>query len=103
MTKKMRKERLEWCLQHKDWTLEDWRNVIWSDETAVVLLHRRGRYRIWRKADEATVKKCIRERWKGYSEFMFWGCLLMIREDLVIAGLLRQSKRRKKLQIRLRS
>lgn len=74
LTKKMRKERLEWCLQHKDWTLEDWKNVIWSDETAVVLLHRRGGYRIWRKADEAFVKSCIRERWKGYSEFMFWGC-----------------------------
>lgn len=49
-------------------------NVIWSDETSVVLLHRRGGYRIWRKADEAFVRSCIRERWKGYSEFMFWGC-----------------------------
>lgn len=74
LTKKMRKERLEWCLEHKDWTLEDWKNVIWSDETAVVLLHRRGGYRIWRKADELFLKSCIRERWKGYSEFMFWGC-----------------------------
>jgi hypothetical protein len=70
----MRKERLDWCLEHKDWTLEDWKNVIWTDETAIVLLHRRGGYRVWRKVDEAVVKSCIRERWKGYSEFMFWGC-----------------------------
>ena len=27
--------RLKWCLDHKDWTLEDWKNVIWSDETSV--------------------------------------------------------------------
>jgi transposase len=74
LTKKMRKERLQWCLQHENWTIEDWKNVIWSDETSVVLLHRRGGYRIWRKADEAFVRSCIRERWKGYSEFMFWGC-----------------------------
>lgn len=74
LTEKMRKERLEWCLARKDWTLEDWKNVIWSDETSVVLLHRRGGYRIWRRADEKLQKSCIRERWKGSSEFMFWGC-----------------------------
>jgi transposase len=74
LTKKMMHDRLQWCLAHQDWTLEDWKNVIWSDETAVVLLHRRGGYRIWRKADERFVRSCIRERWKGYSEFMFWGC-----------------------------
>lgn len=70
----MKEDRLKWCLQHQDWTLEDWKNVIWSDETSVVLLHRRGGYRVWRKVDEAFVRSCIRERWKGYSEFMFWGC-----------------------------
>ena len=74
LTKKMREERLKWCEAHKDWTLEDWKSVIWSDETSVVLLHRRGGYRIWRTKDEAVVKSAIRERWKGYSEFMFWGC-----------------------------
>ncbi|PQM43535.1 hypothetical protein VC83_09662 [Pseudogymnoascus destructans] len=74
LTKKMRAERLKWCLDHQHWTLEDWKNVIWSDETSVVLNHRRGGYRIWRKADEAFLRSCIRERWKGYSEFMFWGC-----------------------------
>jgi transposase len=74
LTKKMMQARLQWCLRHKDWTLEDWKVVIWSDETAVVLLHRRGGYRVWRTAEEQFVRSCIRERWKGYSEFMFWGC-----------------------------
>ncbi|CAI0645621.1 unnamed protein product [Colletotrichum noveboracense] len=74
LTAKMKAERLAWCLQYKDWTLEDWKKVIWSDETSVVLLHRRGGYRLWRRPDEAFARSCIRERWKGYSEFMFWGC-----------------------------
>lgn len=74
LTQKMRAERLQWCKDHEQWTLEDWKNVIWSDETSVVLLHRRGGYRLWRTSDEAVVRSCIRERWKGYSEFMFWGC-----------------------------
>lgn len=27
------KIRLEWALKHKDWTVEDWSNVLWSDES----------------------------------------------------------------------
>lgn len=69
----MRDERLAWCKAHEDWTLEDWKDVIWSDETSIILLHRRGSYRIWRRADERFLRSCIRERWKGASEFMFWG------------------------------
>ena len=46
LTKQMREERYRWCQEHADWTLEDWKNVIWSDETSIVLNHRRGGYRI---------------------------------------------------------
>ena len=74
LTQKMRDKRLRWCLDHKDWTLEDWKNVIWTDETSIVLSQRRGGYRVWRTYDEVFVKSSIRERWKGYSEFIFWGC-----------------------------
>lgn len=74
LTQRMKDERLKWCQDHADWTLEDWKRVIWSDETSVLLGHRRGGYRIWRRSDEAFVKSAIRPRWKGYSEFMFWGC-----------------------------
>ncbi|EQB44548.1 hypothetical protein CGLO_16699 [Colletotrichum gloeosporioides Cg-14] len=70
----MKAERFAWCLCYKDWILEDWKKVIWSDETSVVLLHRWGGYCLWRRPDEAYTCSCIRERWKGYSEFMFWGC-----------------------------
>jgi transposase len=29
--------RLKWCQDHKDWTLEDWKNVIWSDKTSITM------------------------------------------------------------------
>jgi transposase len=74
--------RLKFCLDHKDWTLDDWKNVIWSDETSVVLNFRRGGYRVWRRSDERFVKSCIRPRWKGYSEFMFWACFTYDRKVL---------------------
>ena len=74
LSETMRKARLEWCLAHQSWSLEDWKHVIWSDETSVVLCVRRGGYRVWRKPDQSVNKTAIRERWKGYSEFMFWAC-----------------------------
>ena len=70
----MKTQRLAFALAHEHWTLEDWKNVIWSDETSVLLGHRRGGYRVWRLPSEAFTKSCIRERWKGFQEFMFWGC-----------------------------
>lgn len=61
----MKKIRHEFCAQVGNWTLEDWKNVIWSDETSVVLGYRRGKYRVWRTPDETCQRSCIRERWKG--------------------------------------
>lgn len=69
-----KKERLAWCLERKDWTLEQWKDIIFSDETSVQLGGVRGRRRVWRKPDEAFHDHVIRRRWKGFSEFMFWGC-----------------------------
>jgi hypothetical protein len=46
LTKEQMQERLKWCLEHKDWTLEDWKNVIWTDETSVQLGGVRGRRRV---------------------------------------------------------
>jgi hypothetical protein len=58
----MRKIRYEWALAHQYWTLEDWKKVIWSDETSVILGHRRGQVRVWRAADEAYKDTVIRRR-----------------------------------------
>jgi hypothetical protein len=42
----MKMARLAFAIDHAHWTLDDWKNVIWSDETSVVLGHRRGSYRV---------------------------------------------------------
>jgi hypothetical protein len=28
---------LKWCLDHEHWNLENWKNVIWTNETSVQL------------------------------------------------------------------
>ena len=74
LTAAMREARLQFALRYKDWTLEQWKDVIWTDETSVCLGARRGKKRVWRTSKEKYKESCIRTRYKGFSEFMFWGC-----------------------------
>ena len=46
LTEAMREARYQFALRYKDWELEDWKNVIWTDETSMVLGHHRGGTRI---------------------------------------------------------
>ena len=32
-----RKRRVDWCIDHRDWTTEQWQKVIWSDESPFTL------------------------------------------------------------------
>ena len=42
-------------------TIEDWKNVIWTDETSVLVGSRRGnRTRILRRANKMFAKECCR-------------------------------------------
>jgi hypothetical protein len=72
LTSAMKKARIEFCRSVAHWTLEDWKKVIWTDETSVVMGLRRGGVRIWRRTWERFTKSCVRARWKGCSEFMWW-------------------------------
>jgi transposase len=74
LTEAARLKHLKFCIDHQYWTLEDWKAVIFTDETAVVLGHRRGAIRVWRTVADSHDRTCIRRRWKGFSDFMVWGC-----------------------------
>ena len=34
---------MDFAIRHKDWTLEDWKRVVWSDDTKVNHLESDGR------------------------------------------------------------
>ncbi len=40
-------------------TIEDWKNVAWSDESRFLLRHSDGRVRIWRKEHESMDPSCL--------------------------------------------
>ena len=35
LTADQRTARLSWALEHRNWTMDDWKRVIWSDETKI--------------------------------------------------------------------
>jgi transposase len=70
----MKEARLAWCNERKHWTLEDWKNIIFSDETSIILGGVRGKWRVWRKKDKTYHHHCVVRRWKGKKEFIWWSC-----------------------------
>ncbi len=49
LSAKNRKRRLQFTQAHQNWTIDDWKNVAWSDESRFLLQHSDCRVRIWRK------------------------------------------------------
>lgn len=66
-------KRLAWAIEHKDWTLEQWRTILWSDETWVVGGPHRKQY-VTRRIDEEWDPTCIVEKHQRKGGWMFWGC-----------------------------
>jgi hypothetical protein len=52
LNERHRKLRFEFCLRHKDWTVDDWRKVIFSDECNVEAGPSGGSRTVWRKPEQ---------------------------------------------------
>ncbi len=73
ITEKIRKRRLKWCKERRNWTLEQWRTVIWSDESRFALFKADGRQTCWRRVGERFHHACINPTVKyGGGSAMFW-------------------------------
>jgi transposase len=77
LSKKHRRARLKWAQTHKDWTVEDWKSVAWSDESKVNRLGSDGRQWVWKKAKENLNDRLVQGTLKfGGGSLMVWGCML---------------------------
>jgi hypothetical protein len=68
-----RKRRVDWCLESRDWNIEQWRKIIWSDESPFTLRYNR-RTRVWRLSDERFKPFATRGTLKHDKKIMIWGC-----------------------------
>lgn len=73
LSQKNRDLRLAWAQEHKDWTLEDWCKILWTDETWVTGGRHRKQY-VTRKAGEELHPDCVLTKLQRRKGWMFWGC-----------------------------
>src|SRR6185369_16728087 len=48
INEQQRINRLNWCIEKKDWSIRKWKNIIWSDESRFTLFKTDGPGRVWR-------------------------------------------------------
>ena len=78
LSKQHRKERLDWAISHQDWTVEDWKVVLWSDETKINRLGSDGRKWVWKLPGENLNDRLVEGTLKfGGGSLMMWGCMGM--------------------------
>ena len=66
--------RLEFARAHKDWTVEDWKRVIFTDEMSVKIGdQRKDIVWVWRKPGEEFHKDCVDPKKRSGAGMMFWG------------------------------
>ncbi|KAJ1299603.1 hypothetical protein OPQ81_012023 [Rhizoctonia solani] len=70
------KAHLEFAKVHKDWTVEDWKRVLWSDETKINRLWSDGVHWAWAWPGEKLSDQLIVPTANfGGGSLMFWGCM----------------------------
>ena len=70
------KKRLDFAKRHRDWTVTDWRRVIWSDESKVNRFNSDGRAWAWVRDGESLQDRHVKPTVKhGGGSIMVWGCM----------------------------
>lgn len=74
VTEVNRKKRLAWAKERKEW-VDEWNNVIWSDESKFELFRGNGKRWVWRQPHEKYDIDCLIPTVKsGQQGIMVWGC-----------------------------
>jgi hypothetical protein len=67
------RKRVKFARAHLDWTPEQWREVLWSDESPFVFRYA-ARKRVWKIAGEYNHKSLFKGTVKHDKKIMVWGC-----------------------------
>ena len=72
-----RQRRLKFAQYHESWTVEDWKRVLWTDETKVNRIGSDGKVYVWKKQGEAISDQTTTPTVKhgGGNNLMVWGCM----------------------------
>lgn len=68
-------KRMAWCEDVSNWSDEEWRKVIWTDESSLELGLSSHKVKVWRKEGERYKADCLApNKRSGRISVMFWGC-----------------------------
>ncbi|GBO44452.1 hypothetical protein AVEN_115964-1 [Araneus ventricosus] len=74
LTKRHRQLRLQWAREHRDWTMDKWKRVSWSDESRFLIHHVDSRVRVHRLPGEQLLPSCTADHTQtGGGGIMLWG------------------------------
>ena len=64
-------------MEHANWTVEDWKHVLWTDETKINRIGSDGRVYTWKKRGEPMLDHTTSATVKhgGGNNLMVWGCM----------------------------
>jgi transposase len=73
-----RRLRMQWARSKLIWDIENWKDIIFSDEMMIVLRADNGHIKVWRRVGERWRPEClgvVRNRPTRTLKIMVWGCL----------------------------
>ena len=77
LTARHRRERLQWAERCKEYTVEDWKRVVWTDETKINHLGSDERKWVWKEVGEPLSDRLVESTVKfGGGNVMMWDCML---------------------------
>lgn len=75
LTKKQKTNRVKFAQKHRNWTADQWRRIIWSDESKFEVTVGDERSKVIREKGEAFHKDCLKRKVKFPASVMIWGCM----------------------------
>ncbi|XP_044765377.1 uncharacterized protein LOC123321711 [Coccinella septempunctata] len=81
-----RRARLEFAREHINWTSEQWKAVLFTDESRIALRHPDGRQRVYRRRGERFAEGCLVQTvgFEGGSIMVWAGIAYDARTELVV-------------------
>src|SRR5579859_4406827 len=68
-------KRLQWALKYKDWTVEDWKRIIWSDESSIWIGINPRQQWVIHPSEERLNRKYVKKTFKSVQvKVMVWAC-----------------------------
>src|SRR3979490_2858716 len=70
-------QRLKFAQYHENWTLEDWKRVLWTDESKINRIGSDGKVYVWKQQGEPVSDRTTTATVKhgGGNNLVVWGCM----------------------------